>query len=251
MREEDEDELDINNAKHDVFAIMAVIFLGLFVAIIPFMNPKPTEQIKRQTAPPAGKITVSVTWCPDTKNRECNIDVDSWTQYKGSEEHGFEPEPPVGYSNLGGVTYNLQRDDLGHVYNDPKDPTRNTDEVNFEITSSRGLPPGQHCVNLHLYNLKSGKLPVEARALVELHRVKPGMRDGKFEPPVILIEKTVQLLRNGHEKNVGCFFLDERGEPVPEKTFQSDSICLRSPHNLQSGECQDNPGGSQTPGMGG
>lgn len=221
-----------------------MLFFAVFLAVVLlFMNPK-TEQLKKQTAPPMGKITFEIFWCPQVEKKECDIDVDSWTQSKGSEEHGYEPESPVGYSNLGGVTYNLQRDDLGHVYNDPKDPTRNTDSVNYEITSSRGLPPGQHCFNVHLYNLKKGILPVQVNALVQLHRAKPGMRDGKFEPPIIVIERKVELLRNGHEKNVGCLFLDEKGEPMPEKTFQSDSVCLRSPHNMQTGECQDNPGGS-------
>lgn len=223
---------------------MMLFFLIFMAVLMLFMNPKPTEQLKQQIVPPSGKITVSVTWCPDPKKRECNIDVDTWTQYKGSEEHGFDPEPPVGYSNLGGVTYNLQRDDLGHVYNDPKDPTRNTDEVNFELTSSRGLPPGQHCVNVHLYNLKSGTLPVSVKSQVELHRAKPGSRNGKFEPPVIIIDRIVELLRNGHERNVGCFFIDEKGELVKEREFQSDSICLRSPQNMQTGECPDSPGGS-------
>lgn len=226
------------------FGFLLAVTALLLIAFL-FIN-KPTEQLKKQIVPPSGKITVSITWCSDPEKRECNIDVDTWTQYKGAEEQGYSPEQPVGYSNLGGVTYNLQRDDLGHVYNDPKNPTRNTDRVNFELTSSRGLPPGQHCVNLHLYNLKDGKLPVDTHALIEFHRAKPGAQEGKYEPPIIILEKDVKLLRNGHEKNVGCFFFDEKGEPMPERTFQSDSICLRAPQNMQTGECQDMPGVNNT-----
>lgn len=241
FEEQDEDE-GLGFLPQDMPTNFMLFFMIFMAVVLVFMNPQPTEK-RKQMVPPAGKITVELFWCPEVDKRECNIDVDSWTQYKGSEDHGYEPETPVGYSNLGGVTYNLQRDDLGHVYNDPKNPLRNTDPVNYEITASRGLPPGQHCVNTHLYNLKDGKLPVQVKALIQLHRAKPGARDGKFEPPTIILEKEIGLLRKGHEKNIGCFFIDEKGEPMPEKAFQSDSICLRSPHNMQTGECQDNDGG--------
>ena len=50
---------------------------------------------------------------------------------------------PVGYSNRGGLFFNLLRDDLG-VY---KDPT----PINYEVAYSRGINPGEHIVNLHLY----------------------------------------------------------------------------------------------------
>ena len=233
----DEEEVSLGFALQDTFGNLMVAFFILFVAVIPFMNP-PTDAMKQMHEPPLGKITITATWCSDPLKLECNIDVDLWTQYRGSVEDRYEAEPPVGYSNLGGVTYNLSRDDLGHVYNDPNDNTRNTDQVNFEVASSRGLPPGEHCFNLHLYNLKNGILPVEVSVIAQLHPTKPGDRSGgKFDPPMIIIEKKVQLLRNGHEKNVGCFVLDKYGQPIPEKTFQSDAICLRSPTNMLSGGC--------------
>ena len=66
-------------------------------------------------------------------------DVDLWVQ--------APREVPVGFWNLGGTTFNLLRDDLGGE----GDATNE----NYEISYSRGIPPGEYVVNVHMY----GPLP--------------------------------------------------------------------------------------------
>ena len=58
---------------------------------------------------------------------------------------------PSGYSNKGGLIMNLLRDDLG-----TNDPT----PLRYENQFSRGVPPGEYTINLHLFRNLQGTYPV-------------------------------------------------------------------------------------------
>ena len=83
-------------------------------------------------------MIVEVRW-PD----QLDSDVDLWVQAPG--------DVPVGYSNKGGAIFNLLRDDLGQ--------RADATGMNYEVSYSRGIPPGEYMVNVHLYRNAAGVMP--------------------------------------------------------------------------------------------
>jgi len=195
----------------DVLLCAAGGFAVLMVVILAAVN-KPGSKKIHQSSPP-GNIIIESYW-PDS----LNDDIDQWV--KGPVG------VPVGYSNLVGEHYNLLRDDLGKNSKD--------DPVNYEVTYSRGLPSGMHCVNLHLYSSRSKVLPIVVKVTVKIAKGDPGTATIKGgDQPVLVTD--VKLRNQGQEINVFCFFIDKNGDLVAEKTFQSDAIRLRSASDTMPG----------------
>jgi hypothetical protein len=119
-------------------------------------------------------------------------DVDLWVQAPG--------DVPVGYSNKSGLIFNLLRDDLGSQ----ADPT----DVNFETSYSRGIPPGEYTVNVHLFRNLENAYPVNVRVVV---RVKADNEAGARP----IAATTVRFDREGQELTAFRFRLTEKGELVP------------------------------------
>ena len=141
---------------------------------------------KGSTDPP-GNVIAEMRW--DDKLR---TDVDLWVQAPG--------DVPVGYSNKSGLIFNLLRDDLGsHA-----DPT----DVNFETSFSRGIPPGEYTVNVHLFRNLENTYPINVRVVV---RVKTDNEAGARP----IAATTVRLDREGQELTAFRFRLTEKGELVP------------------------------------
>ena len=105
----------------------------------------------------------------------------------------------VGYSNKGGRTFNLLRDDLGHV----NDPGR----LNYEVAYSRGRPAGEYTVNLHLYTNRQRVYPVEAEVYIGIKKL-PTASISRIS------YKKVKLLEVGHEMTVLRFKLDDDGDLI-------------------------------------
>lgn len=177
------------------FALLAVIFIAL-------ANPPGAEEEKRKTVPP-GNVIVEIYW-----DDKLNTDVDLWV--RGPD--GI----PVGFSNLVGVNYNLLRDDLGIRENDP---------VNYESTFSRGLPAGEHCVNVHLFSNASEVLPIKVKATVKIAKGEPGTDKIKGGDKPVLVSD-VSLTEYRQELNVFCFNLDENGDIVKNSVYRSQSVHL-------------------------
>jgi hypothetical protein len=176
---------DSGTVFRDVILLALAGFVFITVLLLPHINPK-AKQGEGSTDPP-GNVIAEMRW--DDKLR---TDVDLWVQAPG--------DVPVGYSNKSGLIFNLLRDDLGsHA-----DPT----DVNFETSFSRGIPPGEYTVNVHLFRNLENTYPINVRVVV---RVKTDNEAGARP----IAATTVRLDREGQELTAFRFSLTEKGELVP------------------------------------
>jgi len=176
---------DSGTVFRDVILLALMGFMFVTVLLLPHINPKAKDS-EGGTQPP-GNVIVELRW--DDKLR---TDVDLWVQAPG--------DVPVGYSNKSGLIFNLLRDDLGAQ----ADPT----EVNFETSFSRGIPPGEYTVNVHLFRNLESTYPINARVVV---RVKTDNEAGARP----IAATTVRMDREGQEVTAFRFRLTEKGELVP------------------------------------
>ncbi len=161
------------------------------MVLLPHVNPKSVDVASNAPAP--GNVIVEITW-----PAEMNTDVDLWVQAPG--------DIPVGYSNKGGVIFNLLRDDLGKYL----DPTL----INHEIAYSRGIIPGEYIVNAHAYRVdRKMPPPIAVHALVSI-RTSRLLDDGSpFVAP--LLGTTATLKHEGEEITLLRFELAGDGSIVP------------------------------------
>lgn len=167
----------------DVLFLMVLVLYTVLWIILPYFNP-PAEE---QAAQPPGNVMVSITW-PDG-----DTDVDLWITGPGEIR-------PVGYSNKGGVLFDLLRDDLGTL----PDITG----LNYENAYSRGITPGEFIVNVHCYRCPKVPVPVAVEVSVNTGE------NGKTGMQRIAVTKTI-LDRQGQEKTALRFKLDATGALVP------------------------------------
>ena len=172
----------------DVIMLALLGFVTIVILLLPHLNPP----VQASDAPPPGNVIVEVRW-PDN----LNTDVDLWVQGPG--------DGPVGYSNKGGRTFDLLRDDLGHA----NDATG----LNYEIAFSRGTPVGEYTVNLHLYRDVSGRLPIPAVVVVSV-------RPHRDVAAAAIATEQVTLDHVGQELTVVRFVLDEKGALVAGSVHQ-------------------------------
>ncbi len=176
-----------------VFRDVITLALGAFVAtlflLLPHLNPV-AEDKKAEAVEPPGSAIIEVRW-PDA----IDADIDLWVR--------APDETPVGYSNKGGRTFNLLRDDRGH-YDDPTN-------LNYEVSFSRGLPIGEYIINLHYYGLALGLSPdveaVPVTVVVSTRAATTGVVSRIFT-------ETVTLERVGEETTAMRFAIDEEGQVV-------------------------------------
>lgn len=181
------DPLDLDSSDtvfRDVIMLALAGFVAIVIILLPHLNP-PGKAVK--TATPPGNVIVELRW-PDS----LNTDVDLWV--KGPRD------VPVGYSNQGGLIFNLLRDDLGH-----RDDASN---VNYEVAYSRGRPAGEYTVNVHLYRNASGKTPVPVSVIASL----------KKDPQtsaIPLVQSNLSLEHINQEITAFRFRLTEKGDLIP------------------------------------
>jgi len=169
----------------DVIMLALVGFVALVIIMLPHIQPPGAETTGEIISP--GNVIVEVRW-PD----EVDADVDLWVQAPG--------DLPVGYSNKGGAVFNLLRDDLGK--------RADVTGLNYETSYSRGIPPGEYTVNLHLYRNPSQLYPVQATVVTSVKR-------DTAERAEQLLASEVLLLSDGEETTVYRFRLTEAGDLVP------------------------------------
>jgi len=181
------DALDVDSNDtvfRDVIMLALAGFVAIVIILLPHINP-PGKAV--QTATPPGNVIVEIRW-PDA----LDTDVDLWVQ--GPKDQ------PVGYSNQGGLIFNLLRDDLGHR----DDITK----VNYEVAYSRGRPAGEYIVNLHLYRDVSGQLPIPVTVIASLKK-------DAGSSAVALATTTIQLEHVNQEITAFRFELSDKGYLVP------------------------------------
>jgi len=169
----------------DVIMLALAGFVAMVLLLLPHLNP-PGEAAKENTQPP-GNVIVEVRW-PD----ELDSDVDLWVEAPG--------DIPVGYSNKGGVIFNLLRDDLGK--------RADATGMNYEVSYSRGIPAGEYTVNVHLYRNTAGVYPIPVTVVTS---VKKSAKESARQ----LLASHIELTREGEELTVYRFRLSEDGDLVP------------------------------------
>jgi hypothetical protein len=168
----------------DLITLALCGFVVCVVLILPHINP-PVTKTAQDTDPP-GNVIVEVRW-PD----ELDSDVDLWVEAPG--------DVPVGYSNKGGVIFNLLRDDLGK--------RADATGMNYEVSYSRGITPGEYTVNLHLYRNTAGVFPIPVTVVTS---VKKSAKESARQ----LLASHIELVREGEELTVYRFKLSEQGDLV-------------------------------------
>jgi hypothetical protein len=186
------DEDEGGTVFRDVIMLALAGFVAMVILLLPHLNP-PGEDARADAEPP-GNVIVEIRW-PD----EIDSDVDLWVAAPG--------DIPVGYSNKGGVVFNLLRDDLGQ--------RADATGLNYEVSYSRGIPAGEYTVNVHLYRNAAGVFPIPVTVVTS---VKKSARDVARQ----LLASKIDLAREGEELTVYRFELSDDGGLVPG-----------SVHNLQ------------------
>lgn len=143
----DEDFAETGTIFRDVIVLALLGMVALVILLLPHIHPPNQSEKKDITAP--GSLIVEVLW-----PIENDADVDTWV---------IAPAPggnPVGYSNKSGPIFNLLRDDLGN--------TNDVTNLNYENVYSRGIPDGWYLINLHLYSVSGGGLPIIVKVVVSI-----------------------------------------------------------------------------------
>ncbi len=183
------DQLDDDDGGGTVFRDVIMLALAGFVAMVmlllPHLNP-PGEAAEDEASPP-GNVIVEIHW-PD----DLDTDVDLWVEAPG--------DVPVGYSNKGGLIFNLLRDDLGK--------RADATGLNYEVSYSRGIPAGAYTVNVHLYRNAARVYPVPVTVVTSVKKTAQ-------ESARQILASEVELGREGEELTVYRFELDAAGDLVP------------------------------------
>jgi hypothetical protein len=178
------DDDDSGTVFRDVITLALAGFVAMVILLLPHLNPR--REDAQAAAEPPGNVIVEVRW-PD----QLDSDVDLWVEAPG--------DIPVGYSNKGGAIFNLLRDDLGQ--------RADATDLNYEVTYSRGIPPGEYTINVHLYRNAGSVLPIPVTVVTSVKK-SPAERARQ------LLASKVELVREGQELTVYRFRLAEGGELV-------------------------------------
>ena len=178
------DDDGTNTVFRDVIFLALAGFVAMVLLLLPHLNPPATAH---EGLPAPGNVIVEISW-----PQEIDADVDLWVQAPG--------DSPVGYSNKGGLLFNLLRDDLGGQ----SDIT----QVNYEVSYSRGIAAGEYIVNVHLYRDLSGLLPLPVTVSVSI----------KASPQVSakrILHTKLLMAHQGQETTAFRFELDKDGRLIP------------------------------------
>ena len=172
----------------DVIFLALAGFVAMVLLLLPHLNPPATAE---EGTPAPGNVIIELSW-----PKEMDTDLDLWVEAPG--------DVPVGYSNKGGLIFNLLRDDLGNQ----SDVT----DINYEVSYSRGVPVGEYTVNVHLYRDMSGRLPVPVSIAVSV-KSKPQIAAKR------ILTTKLELQHQGQEVTVFRFSLDEDGSLVAGSVY--------------------------------
>jgi hypothetical protein len=176
-----EDET-VGTVFRDVILLALIGFVAMVVMLLPHIK-RTTEDAQDHKAP--GNVIVEMHW-----PNEMQYDVDLWV--KGPDSL------PVGFWNQGNEVFNLLRDDLGLE----GDATLQ----NYEVSYSRGIPPGEYVVNVHMYG------PVPPNTVVPVNIVVSVRQ--KFDHTRQILQTVVKLERRHQEETAFRFRLTRDGDLV-------------------------------------
>ena len=182
-----------NTAFLDILFNTLVGFVLLFIIAFLLISPVKKKKEIEQKA----EYVITVTW-----PGEFGDDVDSWLE---------DPTGKIMYFRKKEVgLMHMDRDDLGKLNDQQYVP--GIGMVNYpynrEITTIRGIMPGEYVFNIHLYRKEKESKPIPVTVILE-----------KLNPQVkLLYSKVVTLSNYWEEKTIIRFVLDVDGE-VTESFF--------------------------------
>ena len=171
------DEDQSNTVFRDVTLLALSGFVAIVLLLLPWLNLKTKQELIKE---PAGSVIIELFWPKDI-----DADLDLWV--KGPNDG------PVGYSKPSGVIFNLLRDDRGM--------TGDYTPLNYEISFTRGISPGEYQANVHLFKHDVNRSKIHATVSASL--VTP---DREYRKQIL--EKSIYLIKEGKEKTVLRFKLD-------------------------------------------
>ena len=174
-------------AFRDVTLIVLFGFISIVVLLLPHI--KQAEEVEAGEKPP-GNLTVMITWPANW-----DTDVDLWVLAPGDR--------PVGYSNRGGIVFDLLRDDRGNIFDEYA--------LNYEYAFTRGVPEGEYVVNLHLFGNPQGAYPVPVTVEVSLSKEDPT----RTVRTLLIADRPILLQKTGDEITVFRFRMTKDGRIVP------------------------------------
>jgi len=174
-------------AFRDVTLIVLFGFIAIVVLLLPHLKQAEEEESGKK---PPGNLTVMITWPAGW-----DTDVDLWVLAPGDK--------PVGYSNRGGIVFDLLRDDRGNILDEYA--------LNYEYAFTRGVPAGEYVINLHLFGNAQGTYPVPVSVEVSLS-VEDASRTVRT---LLIVDEPVLLQRIGEEITVFRFRMNADGRIVP------------------------------------
>tara|TARA_Y100000310_G_C20656920_1_gene802451 strand:- start:679 stop:1377 length:699 start_codon:yes stop_codon:yes gene_type:complete len=186
-----------------------LLFVVIALFIIAFMLISPIA--KKEDIKVRAEFLIAMEW-PDSRPE----DVDLWVN--------TPTNLPISFMAKSTLVGSLERDDLGNV-NDTINYVDNTGKIhetivaiNKEITTIRGIIPGEYIVNIHLYNARvqggestnpysDGGLP-----RVKVKPVPVTVSIFKLTPFSQVLIKNVVLNIQGEEIFIAQFKVDKKGD---------------------------------------
>ena len=138
------DEVQSDTVFRDVTLLALSGFVSIVILLLPWLNVKTRNEIVKE---PVGSVIFELFW-----NDKLDADLDLWV--KGPNDGA------VGYSKPSGLVFNLLRDDRGLA----GDHT----PLNYEISFTRGIIPGDYQANVHLFKHDKNKSKIEALVIASL-----------------------------------------------------------------------------------
>ncbi|TIW05633.1 MAG: hypothetical protein E5V74_02170 [Mesorhizobium sp.] len=169
-------------------ALIGFTFIISVLALMITMKAK----AEQEGAIPPGNLIVHAVWPSG------DTDIDLWVNGPGESV-------PVGYSNKGGLLWNLLRDDLG-IQPDLTD-------INYEDAATRGVIGGEYTINVHCY--RCPVLPQKVDIEASINTGEPGKASLK-----VLATTHVTLVSNGQEVTAMNFILRDDGTIEPNSLNQ-------------------------------
>ena len=177
IKDQEIDEVQSDTVFRDVTLLALSGFVSIVILLLPWLNLKTRNEIVQE---PVGSVIFELFW-----DDKLDADLDLWV--KGPNDGA------VGYSKPSGLVFNLLRDDRGLV----GDHT----PLNYEISFTRGIIPGEYQANVHLFKHDKDRSKIEA--LITASLVTP---DRNYRKQIL--EKKVYLKKESSEKTVLRFKLD-------------------------------------------
>ena len=177
IKDQEIDEVQSDTVFRDVTLLALSGFVSIVIILLPWLNLKTRNEIVQE---PVGSVIFELFW-----DDKLDADLDLWV--KGPNDGA------VGYSKPSGLVFNLLRDDRGLV----GDHT----PLNYEISFTRGIIPGEYQANVHLFKHDKDRSKIEA--LITASLVTP---DRNYRKQIL--EKKVYLKKESSEKTVLRFKLD-------------------------------------------